>query len=263
MKATALKLQHWLVLLGSAFAFAVCPTIHGQDTHVDTNQSPAELSPRPLMSDQEAETYSAHFRLGMTFREVRRWISFDTNNIVMAKEAGGHWLGLQISSNRYMQFRFEHPSHGRGMDDCRVNYEPVLRPGQVHLRGVSTFVRGDITNLTFFAQQLQRRSDPVSVYLMAQFSPSARAAVSRFAAASLPSVEFEDIIVQQLNKAVLGDSIYEEHRFSGVTLSQETKNLLGLKLERGGLTRLNRLLLEDAFPTAICRTPRRYVVAPN
>lgn len=49
------------------------------------------------------------------------------------------------------------------------------------------------------------------------------------------------------DEIILGPSIYEEKRFGGVELAQETRDLLDSKPEGEELARLNRLLLDDAL----------------
>jgi hypothetical protein len=66
-----------------------------------------------------------------------------------------------------------------------------------------------------------------------------------------------DFLVAELGSIVTGftNSIYNPERFSKVHLSEETKTLLVQKPLRDS-ARLNRLLLEDAYPTEIARSDR-------
>ena len=60
-------------------------------------------------------------------------------------------------------------------------------------------------------------------------------------------------LVKDLNQVISGPSIYEQARFRGVVLRPETEQLL--KQNPGGrqLARLNKLLLEDAYPAELAR----------
>ena len=87
-----------------------------------------------------------------------------------------------------------------------------------------------------------------------------------------PPAETQLALTHELNKLIAGDSIYEEQRFAGVKLSPQTQALVDKQRERRArreqLTddeqvRLNRFLLEDAFPTALTQNqnrPVRFVV---
>ncbi len=59
--------------------------------------------------------------------------------------------------------------------------------------------------------------------------------------------------VTVVNDILRGDSIYDEARFAGILLRQETAELLSRQPVGGDLVRLNRLLLEDAYPQHVAR----------
>jgi hypothetical protein len=65
-------------------------------------------------------------------------------------------------------------------------------------------------------------------------------------------------LVSDLNAVVCGPPLYEKDRFEKVDLSAETLELLKRSPEGEDLRRLNRLLLQDAYPTELSR---RKVVA--
>ena len=55
----------------------------------------------------------------------------------------------------------------------------------------------------------------------------------------------------------LGELLYTPKRFAGVELSPETVELLTKQVKGPALVHLNRLLLEDAFPSEIAKTRER------
>jgi hypothetical protein len=65
--------------------------------------------------------------------------------------------------------------------------------------------------------------------------------------------ELKESIVRDLNEMIDGPSIYEEQRFARVELSPETRQPLAGDPKGNELRRLNRLLLQDAFPKALPR----------
>ena len=60
-------------------------------------------------------------------------------------------------------------------------------------------------------------------------------------------------LVNELNQLLTGPSIYDAARFQAVALRPETKRLLARKLHGLPLAHLNKLLLEDAYPTDLVR----------
>jgi subfamily B ATP-binding cassette protein MsbA len=98
--------------------------------------------------------------------------------------------------------------------------------------------------------RLRDHSDPVSNFLWNQFSDPQRQSLAESAASSdLPPA----VLVEKLNRLVQCDTLYESQRFAGVNLSPATRLLLAENPQGEKLIRLNRMLLEDAFPTEIRR----------
>jgi MFS family permease len=60
-------------------------------------------------------------------------------------------------------------------------------------------------------------------------------------------------LAEELTKLMKGPGLFEAQRFAGVTLSDETKQLLAQQPQGGSQVRLNRCLLEDAFPTELLK----------
>jgi hypothetical protein len=56
---------------------------------------------------------------------------------------------------------------------------------------------------------------------------------------------------QNFNEAIVGSSIYDRTRFSEISLRPETMALIAENPQGERLARLNRLLLEDAYPIEI------------
>ncbi len=57
--------------------------------------------------------------------------------------------------------------------------------------------------------------------------------------------------MEELNNILRQSCIYEKRRFAGVKLEDQTRHLLGQKPQGDDLIRLNRMLLEDAYPLEI------------
>jgi hypothetical protein len=121
-----------------------------------------------------------------------------------------------------------------------------------------TFSTGEMTNLTSFVAQLKSPADPVSVFLLGEFSEGARLAIAALSKSRMDEKNLEPVLIKELNAIILGSSIYEQDRFRGVALRPPTLRLLQLdlnpppamRISRRQITALlNRMLLEDAYPS--------------
>jgi hypothetical protein len=118
------------------------------------------------------------------------------------------------------------------------------------LKGFSLFSVGDFIDLPAFVAKLCTQ-DPISKYLWNQFSASTQGVLT--SATSTPE-EQKLALVQALDKILKGVLIYETVRFAGVALSPETLELRSQNPKGKDLIRLNRLLLEDAYPLEIAKS---------
>ncbi|MGD1086887.1 MAG: MFS transporter, partial [Verrucomicrobiota bacterium] len=120
-----------------------------------------------------------------------------------------------------------------------------------------TFSAGDFMDLPAFANKLKQPTDAISAYLKANLTAPALAALTEYPGSVSNSVSVQTNLVENLksslNNLVGGPCIYEAGRFAGVTLSPETQKLLALNPSGKELARLNRLLLDEAYPREISR----------
>jgi hypothetical protein len=113
--------------------------------------------------------------------------------------------------------------------------------------GSSLFSVGDFVSPTGLVKKVSDPSNPVSLYLWGQFSLEDQKVLQN--PASTPSQQ-QSTLVAALNKILKGPSIYDKERFVGVKLSEETEVLIR-RPAREDLIRLNRLLIEQAYPLEI------------
>ena len=109
----------------------------------------------------------------------------------------------------------------------------------------NTLSPGDIANLPSLVAKLQEPNQ-VADYLWGRLSTKTQKLVSDYNAETDEAVR--EALVRNLNEIIQGPAIYTVDRFSGILRRPETKELLGASLEGEDLARLNRFLLEDAFP---------------
>jgi Domain of Unknown Function (DUF1080) len=86
-----------------------------------------------------------------------------------------------------------------------------------------------------FADRLSTGTDAVSVFLRGR-------------------IQGLSSMVKDINQVIAGASIYDAARFQGVVLRPETAALLKQQPQGVRLARLNKLLLEDAYPAELARS---------
>ena len=111
-----------------------------------------------------------------------------------------------------------------------------------------------ISDQAGFVHQLANGADGVSVFLRAQLDESVRASLGTFAASDPSARATLSVLVKDLNRIIAGPSIYTKARFAGIALRPETRKLARGNPQGQQLTRLNKLLLEDAYPAEITQS---------
>jgi len=112
-----------------------------------------------------------------------------------------------------------------------------------------------------FALRLHDAADPLSAYLQAQLTPGTRAALDKYVKdaedgpTDQPAAPFPDslarTLVNDLDDVIQGGSLFDEARFQGVELAGPTRRLLDVDPVGDQRAKLNRMLLDDAYPGLI------------
>ena len=113
---------------------------------------------------------------------------------------------------------------------------------------------GGITDPAAFAGKLTNGSDAVSVFLRGRLQDSAKADLAAYSPSKANARPVISALVKELNQVISGPSIYDKVRFSKVVLRPETRQLLKRKPRGQQLARLNKLLLEDAYPAELAKS---------
>jgi ATP-binding cassette subfamily B multidrug efflux pump len=142
--------------------------------------------------------------------------------------------------------------------------------------GSGALARSDLLQPEQLARTLSAADDSLSVFLVSQFSPGLRARIEQVdsegdsveaGAQSSPShkpqaqaglslkleLVLQESLVAELNKVLLAGPLYTEQRFAGVELPAEVRKQAEVPARGAALSRLNRSLLEKAYPGAIAR----------
>ncbi len=105
--------------------------------------------------------------------------------------------------------------------------------------------------------KLRDGADPLSSYFHEHFSAKTQEMLKAYNDSHPPSNSLKEALLDELNKLLEQESFYNEELFTQVELSKEAKKLLAKNLQGREIIRLNRLLLEDAFPQEIVKSQKR------
>ncbi len=124
---------------------------------------------------------------------------------------------------------------------------------QVGTAQASAFSVMDFFDPLFLAHKLKQPSRAVDTWLAAQLSSETKAALETYEGQGSDLMPLKMALVRDLNGILSGSSVYDAERFEEVTLRSETEELLWQDPQGDDLVRLNRLLIEDAYPLELSR----------
>ena len=113
---------------------------------------------------------------------------------------------------------------------------------------------GGIIDAAAFAGKLTNGSDAMSVFLRGRLQDSVKADVAAYSTSNANAKAVISGLVKDLNQVISGPSIYDKERFSNIVLRPETGQLLKQNPRGQQLARLNKLLLEDAYPGELAKS---------
>jgi hypothetical protein len=120
--------------------------------------------------------------------------------------------------------------------------------------GMATFDGGGITDLAAFAKKLTDKPDAVSAFLSGQLANTDKANLAAFSPTNANVKAVSSVLVKALNKIGCGPSIYDAGRFQNIQLRTETRELLRKNSQGQELARLNKILIEDAYPAELSKS---------
>ena len=138
---------------------------------------------------------------------------------------------------------------------------PVHQPAQTGL-----FSEFDFKDLPSLLRQFKTPVGPLNRYLTAHFSADTTRLLAQYDGSDpVPEKLRKPLLaalIEDLNRALFDEKLYDAKRFGGVALTPEITNMIALlvqgKLRRAELGRLNRLLLQLVFNKEIAEYFRLY-----
>jgi MFS transporter, SP family, arabinose:H+ symporter len=119
----------------------------------------------------------------------------------------------------------------------------------------SLFTDRDIKDSATLVGRVQTPTDPVSTVVNAELSRGTDSVVSALRNAGSDGKKQLPVLLAGLNQMLKKDGFYASDRFAAVPLSAATLSLAGQKPTGEQRARLNRMLLEDAYPDALAHKP--------
>jgi Domain of Unknown Function (DUF1080) len=113
---------------------------------------------------------------------------------------------------------------------------------------------GGITDASAFVAKLAKGTDAVSVYLRSRLQDSVKSDLAGYSPSNENAKAVVNVLVKDLNAVISGPSIYDKTRFGGVVLRAETSRLVAENPVGQQLARLNKLLIEDAYPGELAKS---------
>lgn len=111
-----------------------------------------------------------------------------------------------------------------------------------------------ISDPSAFVHEIADGRSALSVYLRGQLDPAVLASLDSYSASAGNARQTLSALLKNLNQVVDGPGIYSKSRFAaGTRLRPETEKLLRSDPHGYQLAELNKLLIEDAYPTLITR----------
>src|SRR5262249_22139910 len=115
--------------------------------------------------------------------------------------------------------------------------------------GTSFFKPADFTDLPGLARKLAGGADPLSKHLLGALAPETR----QLLGSSGNEAALRKALARDLNKLLEAGPLYEASRFASVSISPRTQRFIKENPPSHTRIRLNRILLEEAYPGAIAK----------
>ena len=115
------------------------------------------------------------------------------------------------------------------------------------------FHSASLKDAAAFAAKLKTATDPMSAYLRTRLRQSTLTQLMIWQGSGVIPKILQGLLIEELNAVVVGLSIWESSRFDTGNLRSETRELIARNPIGDARLRLNRLLLEDAFPRELYR----------
>ena len=126
-----------------------------------------------------------------------------------------------------------------------------LSPRLVGWLSARRFTKEQLKDPSGLLRKLQHPQDPLSTYIRHSLSEPGRDSLDACEVCDPLPESTQKTLVRELNRLLRNPSLYDSDTFQHTSLSRETRALIDEKPGRWKCIRLNRLLLEQVFPSEI------------
>lgn len=180
-----------------------------------------------------------------------------------------HWFQLFYGRNLRIAFSLAFIFSWLVIDGVLISIPIKLHQQEMREVRSYAFDVKELAKPDTLAMKLRAAEDPVSKYVVEKASGTTRQLLAQYVEGAEPSEQLKVAMISELNRHVTGGrSLYDEGRFAEVKLSDDVKDLVKQvsdpksKLKRVDIARMNRRLLEDAYPGLLV-SQQAVVVAPT
>jgi archaellum component FlaC len=117
----------------------------------------------------------------------------------------------------------------------------------------------ELKNPTGFVDKLRHSQDPLSKHLRGRFSQTTQQLLNKYDGSNFQFELLQKALVDELNQLLKGGRLFEKQRFTQIQLTEETQMRIKQNPQGEDLIRLNRLLLEEAYPDEIATSSAKLV----
>jgi DNA-binding NtrC family response regulator len=114
------------------------------------------------------------------------------------------------------------------------------------------FTAEDLTGVARLLTKLKEQADPVSTYVRGHLTSRTKQMLKEHVGGE-PSEVLKAALANELSQLIKDQNLYQAERFRDVQLTDETRDLIEHHGLHRDLFRLNRMLLEDAYPGEILK----------
>jgi hypothetical protein len=186
---------------------------------------------------------------------VMRYATYKGRRVFLGTQDNQHYYASYYLENEGAErtdWMLEMRNVGKGeywgkiaIDDPELQIDP-LAP--------TRFWVADLVDLSSLANKLKQRRRPIDKWIAEQLPPSTHSLLDNYQGGASTPTALQNALIEDLNRIILrGESIFDRQRFDSVVRRDVTQTLGSQRPQGTDLQRLNRYLIEDAYPQEISR----------
>ncbi|MBL9127271.1 MAG: SUMF1/EgtB/PvdO family nonheme iron enzyme, partial [Verrucomicrobiales bacterium] len=201
------------------------------------------LSRDPLQRPPDAQTLRSWWYFGPPSEEPPQPPPPDPSLLTRTIATLGVMLALLIGVPLLLQSK----ELQTGLESLVTRFRRLV----VQPRPDAAFRIHELRSAESLAKRLGDPTNNIATYLRTRLGPDTLRLLGAWQPDQPLPPRFPTMLLADLNQVVRGESIWDAIRFEGVSLRESTERTLKSKRDEASLPRLNRLLLEDAFPAEL------------